>query len=204
MLAPRLQPKRWGTGRGGFRTRHDPEPRHPGRSTAAHPPGHAADAQPRRGGRSHRRRAQRQDAGRRRDPACNPPDHRGRSRHRARRNGRDRCGARGGRPRVAPAGRPCPGRPPARSRRRAPGHRRGPETHPDDLLDAPLLEDWRPETRTVRVLAGRVHGHPNFPAGRPIVTSDLYARTASRGHASLSRWYRLGVPATALSEGDLH
>lgn len=75
---------------------------------------------------------------------------------------------------------------------------------PDDLLDAPILEDWRPETRTVRVLAGRVHGHPNFPAGRPIVTSDLYASDGKSWARSLSRWYRLGVPATALSEGDLH
>lgn len=74
---------------------------------------------------------------------------------------------------------------------------------PDDLLDAPILEDWRPETRTVRVLAGRVHGHPNFPAGRPIVTSDLYASDGRSWARSLSRWYRLGAPATAPSEGSL-
>ena len=43
----------------------------------------------------------------------------------------------------------------------------------EDLHGAPRLERWRASTRSVRVLTGEVHGHPNFPDGRRITTSDL-------------------------------
>ncbi len=65
----------------------------------------------------------------------------------------------------------------------------------DDLAGAPLLENWWPDTKPLRIVKGEVHGHPNFPAGRLISTSDLYATDGTTFLRTLSRWYRLGRPA---------
>jgi len=64
----------------------------------------------------------------------------------------------------------------------------------EDLQGAPRLERWRASTRQVRVLTGAVHGHPNFPDGRRITTSDLYASDGRRWARTLSRYFVLGEP----------
>jgi hypothetical protein len=76
------------------------------------------------------------------------------------------------------------------------GIRDGAKPDPEDLADAPRLEEWRTATREVRILAGRVYGHPSIPDGRRITTSDLYAIDRTRTWArTMSRYYRLGSPA---------
>lgn len=73
--------------------------------------------------------------------------------------------------------------------------RDGTKPVPDDLADAPRLEGWRTTSREVRILTGRVYGHPNIPDGRRITTSDLYASDGKSWARSMSRYYRLGSPA---------
>lgn len=75
------------------------------------------------------------------------------------------------------------------------GIRDGTKPVPDDLADAPRLEGWRTTSREVRILTGRVYGHPNIPDGRRITTSDLYASDGKSWARSMSRYYRLGSPA---------
>lgn len=82
--------------------------------------------------------------------------------------------------------------------------RDGVKPTPADLRDAPVLEGWRIETAKTRVLAGRVHGHPDFPAGRPVTTSDLYASDGKAWARTLSRYYRLGAPAKAPAKASAH
>lgn len=74
------------------------------------------------------------------------------------------------------------------------GIRDGSKPDACDLVDAPRLEEWQHATREVRILVGRVYGHPDIPDGKRIRTSDLYA--CGEGWArTLSRYYRLGTPA---------
>lgn len=68
---------------------------------------------------------------------------------------------------------------------------------PEDLRGAPRLERWRFASRSVRVLTGEVYGHPNFPDGRRITTSDLYASDGRRWARTLSRYFNLGQPDAA-------
>lgn len=74
----------------------------------------------------------------------------------------------------------------------------------EDLDAAPRLERWRSSTRQVRVLTGEVHGHPNFPDGRRITTSDLYASDGRRWARTLSRYFVLGEPDTGAERLDRH
>ncbi|MGA0594280.1 DUF6634 family protein [Enterovirga sp. CN4-39] len=67
---------------------------------------------------------------------------------------------------------------------------------PADLADAPLLRNWSPDTRALRIVTGEVTGHPDFPPGRRIWTSDLYAADpAGTWIRTMSRWYRIAEPA---------
>ncbi|MFC6747629.1 hypothetical protein ACFQFG_26030 [Methylobacterium persicinum] len=75
---------------------------------------------------------------------------------------------------------------------------------PDDLQGAPRLERWRSATRSVRVLTGDVYGHPNFPDGRRITTSDLYASDGRRWARTLSRYFVLGHPDAGAERLDRH
>ncbi|NNM73854.1 DUF6634 family protein [Enterovirga aerilata] len=69
---------------------------------------------------------------------------------------------------------------------------------PADLADAPVLRNWSPDTKPLRIVTGEVTGHPDFPLGRRIWTSDLYAADPAGGWVrTMSRWYRLGEPAGA-------
>jgi len=65
----------------------------------------------------------------------------------------------------------------------------------NELAAAPVLQDWTVESRTVRALAGHVAGHPDFPSGRLITTSEIYASDGQTYARTLSRMYRLGTPA---------
>lgn len=73
-----------------------------------------------------------------------------------------------------------------------------------DLAHVPRIEDWKAGTREVRVLTGRVYGHPDVADGRRIVTSDLYASDGATWARTLSRYYRLGRPAPGQTRSDLH
>ena len=65
----------------------------------------------------------------------------------------------------------------------------------DDLARAPVLDWWRPATRTAPALIGLVAGHPRLRAGATTMTSDLFAIDADAGWArTWSRVYRLGRP----------
>ena len=75
---------------------------------------------------------------------------------------------------------------------------------PEDLQGAPRLERWRATTRQVRVLTGDVHGHPNFPDGRRITTSDLYASDGRNWARTLSRYFALGKPDPGAGRPDRH
>ncbi|QGY02987.1 MULTISPECIES: hypothetical protein [Methylobacterium] len=75
---------------------------------------------------------------------------------------------------------------------------------PADLRDAPRLERWRFTSRSVRVLTGEVFGHPNFPDGRRITTSDLYASDGRRWARTLSRYFILGQPDVGAERLDRH
>ena len=76
------------------------------------------------------------------------------------------------------------------------GIRDGIKPSADDLADAPRLEGWRSTTREVRILTGRVYGHPSIPDGRRIMTSDLYASDMASWARTASRYYRLSAPAS--------
>ncbi len=67
-----------------------------------------------------------------------------------------------------------------------------------DITTAPLLVDWRGVlTATGLRLAGFAAGHPRL-GNRPVLTSQIWAADAhSRWVRTLSRYYRLGVPAGA-------
>ncbi|GEO97870.1 hypothetical protein GCM10007887_01530 [Methylobacterium haplocladii] len=71
-----------------------------------------------------------------------------------------------------------------------------------ELDCAPRIEDWKSARREVRVVTGRVYGHPDIADGRPIVTSDLYASDGTSWARTLSRYYRLGEPARGQDRRD--
>jgi hypothetical protein len=65
----------------------------------------------------------------------------------------------------------------------------------EDLAGAPVLEDWDFGLRPVEALVGRVAHHPDFPAGRHIRTSEVYASDRRTWARTYSRLYRLGRPS---------
>ena len=71
------------------------------------------------------------------------------------------------------------------------------------LAEAPVIERWRVTSRPAYCLIGEVTGHPLMTgAGRRIVTSDVVLIDGERGWArTKSRWYRLGIHATAKLDG---
>jgi hypothetical protein len=71
------------------------------------------------------------------------------------------------------------------------GH--GPSTA--ELGESPRLDDWSVGTAPVRILTGRVYGHPNIPDGRRVTTSALYATDGVSFARTLSRTYALGRQA---------
>jgi hypothetical protein len=84
------------------------------------------------------------------------------------------------------------------------GIRDGVKPTGEDLASAPRLEDWSEATRHVRVVTGRVYGHPNIRDGQRILTSDLYASDGATWARTLSRYYLLGKPARPIDGGGLH
>ncbi len=65
----------------------------------------------------------------------------------------------------------------------------------DELSRAPVLDWWRPATRTAPALIGLVAGHPRLRAGATTMTAELFAIDADAGWArTWSRVYRLGRP----------
>ncbi|MGY2051811.1 hypothetical protein [Methylobacterium sp. JK268] len=84
------------------------------------------------------------------------------------------------------------------------GIRDGVKPAGEDLTSAPRLEDWSEATRLVRVVTGRVYGHPNIRDGQRILTSDLYASDGATWARTLSRYYLLGKPARPGEGGGLH
>lgn len=78
------------------------------------------------------------------------------------------------------------------------GHR--PEVIAND--DAPILDQWNLINRPTPCLVGLSTGHPNLPGtNREIVTSDVWLMSDDLTWArTLSRWYRLGRPASKLAD----
>ena len=73
---------------------------------------------------------------------------------------------------------------------------------PEELAGAPTLEEWEVVPKIVPALTGRVFGHPDFPAGRRITTSDLYASDGTTFARTMSRLYALARPAGADGRPD--
>lgn len=71
------------------------------------------------------------------------------------------------------------------------------------LAAAPSIERWRVTTRPAYCIVGDVTGHPLLAGtGRRVVTSDVVLIDGERGWArTKSRWYRLGIHATAKLDG---
>ena len=65
---------------------------------------------------------------------------------------------------------------------------------PLDLIDAPVIDAWRPARRMAPALIGQVTGHPLLRSDKPKVTSELFALDRD-GHwaRTWSRWYRLAA-----------
>lgn len=72
------------------------------------------------------------------------------------------------------------------------------------LVDAPLLEDWSIEPRSVPSLTGHVTGHPDIGRGQWVVTSEIYATDGRSWARTYSRYYRLGRPAGAGPPPKVH
>ena len=63
---------------------------------------------------------------------------------------------------------------------------------PADLHDAPVVDQWRWSSRTMRTVIGTLQGHPRLPDG-PVHTTELWAVDLERRWArTLSRFYVLG------------
>lgn len=73
-----------------------------------------------------------------------------------------------------------------------------------ELDGSPRLDEWRVEAAPVRILTGRVYGHPNIPDGRRVSTSALYATDSVSYARTLSRTYTLGRPADHKDGGRPH
>ncbi|SFM65618.1 DUF6634 family protein [Methylobacterium pseudosasicola] len=71
----------------------------------------------------------------------------------------------------------------------------------DDLAEAPVLDAWEYGIIPVRVLRGCVSGHPDIADGRPARTSEVYLTDRMTWARTLSRWYRLRVPADGAVTG---
>lgn len=67
-----------------------------------------------------------------------------------------------------------------------------------ELQKAPVLMQWSLAQGGMPVLVGIVNGHPRLGPG-PIRTSPVFHVSDDRTWArTLSRWYRLGTPASEL------
>ncbi len=64
----------------------------------------------------------------------------------------------------------------------------------DDLARAPVLDWWRPATRTAPALIGLVAAHPRRRDGATTMTSELFALDPDRWAQTWSGVYRLGRP----------
>ena len=72
---------------------------------------------------------------------------------------------------------------------------RGPR--PEDLADAPTLDEYVVAEKTLPCLVGVQSGHPSVTGSR-IQTSEMYVLDERSGWArTLSRYYRLGRPLLA-------
>lgn len=70
--------------------------------------------------------------------------------------------------------------------------------------DVPILKSYRVTTRRTACLEGIVYGHPTLPDGETILTSELHVfleQEALLYARTLSRWYRLDVPADTRQRG---
>ncbi len=66
---------------------------------------------------------------------------------------------------------------------------------PTDLVDAPVIDGWRPAHRFAPALFGQVTGHLLLPSSKPKVTSELFALDPDgRWARTWSRYYRLKAP----------
>jgi len=66
---------------------------------------------------------------------------------------------------------------------------------PADLIDAPIIDMWRPARRMAPALMGQVSGHPLLHSNKPKIASEL-SELDSDGHwaRTWSRFYRLAAP----------
>ena len=63
---------------------------------------------------------------------------------------------------------------------------------PADLDAAPVVDQWRWSSRTMRTVIGTLHGHPRLADG-PVHTTEVWAVDVERRWArTLSRFYVLG------------
>ena len=68
----------------------------------------------------------------------------------------------------------------------------------EDLERAPLIDGWQFGLRSETCLTGRITGHPTLGDTRNGRTSILFAMDINAGWVrTLSRWYRLGLPAAS-------
>lgn len=66
----------------------------------------------------------------------------------------------------------------------------------EELVDAPVLDDWKLTRRPAPALTGSVMSHPVLGSQSPIVTSELFAFSRRGKWArTLNRFYVLGRPA---------
>jgi hypothetical protein len=72
----------------------------------------------------------------------------------------------------------------------------------EDLLNAPNLTGWARLPQQVPVIAGVVAGHPQLDGF--MITSQVFASDGRSWARTLSRWYRLGAPATSPSPPPIH
>jgi len=78
---------------------------------------------------------------------------------------------------------------------------------PDELAEAPLLEDWSLENvgdeDNLPAVIGIVSGHDFVPDGGPLVADEAFAMDADLGWVrTLSRLYRLGTPRAEFSDDE--
>ncbi|MBY3556429.1 hypothetical protein [Rhizobium laguerreae] len=71
-----------------------------------------------------------------------------------------------------------------------------------ELMAVPVLSNWAHIPRSVSCLEGIVEGHPNYPDGQKIVTSELFASLLDEGEhfaRTFNEWYRVATPGLELS-----
>lgn len=64
-----------------------------------------------------------------------------------------------------------------------------------DLISVPVLNDWQHTFTIVSCLEGSVEGHPRFPNGHEVRTSEFITLLKDDGESfvrTANSWYRLG------------